>query len=182
MNTKIERFKGEYFFLSNFYETPVFFEGLQYRNSEAAFQGAKCLALESDVDHFLIKHHLDPALVDRVLRSKIKDVLTMQLRMPFIRLSAAEAKKQGRHVPLRNDWEDQKEWIMLQIVRSKFEDPTLAQKLLDTGKAELIEGNTWNDTFWGSVNGEGENRLGKILEQVRDEIEEERFYSNLEFY
>ena len=39
---KISNFKGEYFFLSNFYETPVNIEGITYKNSEAAFQAQKC--------------------------------------------------------------------------------------------------------------------------------------------
>lgn len=69
---------------------------------------------------------------------------------------------------------------MLQIVRNKFTDPDLRQKLLDTGNARLIEGNTWGDMTWGMVNGKGQNLLGKILEKVRLEIEEEEFYSNLD--
>ena len=37
----IDKFKGKYFFLSNFYEAPVMYEGLIYLNNEAAFQSAK---------------------------------------------------------------------------------------------------------------------------------------------
>ena len=33
-----------------------------------------------------------------------------------------------------------------------------------------IEGNTWNDTFWGVCNGQGQNWLGKILMLVRSEL------------
>ena len=42
----IDSFKGEYFFLSNFYEAPVTYEGLTYPNNEAAFQAMKTLDIE----------------------------------------------------------------------------------------------------------------------------------------
>ena len=44
----------------------------------------------------------------------------------------------------------------------------LAQKLIATGNAYLEEGNQWGDKFWGTVNGTGENMLGKILMKERD--------------
>lgn len=180
MKQTIDRFINDYDFLSNFYETPVFFEGLRYRNSEAAFQAAKCLALDSDVEAYLNQHHLASEQVDETMKEKIKEVLTLQLRIPFTRMSASESKRQGRRCLLRKDWEECKEKFMLQIVRNKFTDPDLRQKLLNTGNARLIEGNTWGDTTWGMVNGKGQNLLGKILEKVRLEIEEEEFYSNLD--
>ena len=39
----IDCFEGEYFFLSNFYEIPIIYDGITYRNSEAAFQAQKCI-------------------------------------------------------------------------------------------------------------------------------------------
>ena len=44
-----------------------------------------------------------------------------------------------------------------------------------TGDAELIEGNTWHDNYWGvcscsKCNGRGKNRLGKLLMKVREEL------------
>ena len=48
----------------------------------------------------------------------------------------------------------------------------LRQQLLDTGDAELVEGNSWNDTFWGvsARTGKGKNWLGRLLMQVRGEM------------
>lgn len=80
-----------------------------------------------------------------------------------------EAKKAGRHVKLRPDWEYVKVDVMKEVVQSKFEDPELMQKLLDTHNEEIVEGNTWGDTFWGVYKGQGENMLGKILMEVREE-------------
>ena len=48
--------------------------------------------------------------------------------------------------------------------------PTSArEKLLDTGNAELQEGNNWGDRYWGVdlKTGYGENRLGRIIMKVR---------------
>jgi predicted NAD-dependent protein-ADP-ribosyltransferase YbiA (DUF1768 family) len=57
------------------------------------------------------------------------------------------------------------------LVRQKFsKDPVLRQRLLDTGDQDLVEGNTWGDTFWGVCRGQGSNWLGRILMDVRAEL------------
>ena len=88
--------------------------------------------------------------------------------------TAGAAKRAGRKVALRPDWERVKVGIMEDLVRRKFADPGLAEPLLATGKAELVEGNTWNDRFWGVCRGEGRNELGKILMTVRAELRVEQ--------
>lgn len=58
---------------------------------------------------------------------------------------------------------------MEEIIHCKFmQHYDLAQKLIATGNAYLEEGNQWGDKFWGTVNGTGENMLGKILMKERD--------------
>lgn len=89
----------------------------------------------------------------------------------FYSLGPSEAKKLGRSVELRLDWEEVKDQIMLEVVRAKFgNDEVMARWLLATGDEELIEGNTWNDTYWGVCKGKGKNKLGQILMQVREEL------------
>lgn len=86
--------------------------------------------------------------------------------------SPMAAKHLGRGVVRRKDWEEVRENIMLQCLRAKFvPGSTLAFWLVQTGDAELVEINTWGDTFWGVFCGEGQNRLGQLLMQVRDEIQ-----------
>lgn len=80
----------------------------------------------------------------------------------------AIAKKLGRKVTIREDWEEVKFDFMFKIVWNKFIlNQELATKLLATGDAELIEGNWWGDTYWGVCRGEGQNNLGLILMTVR---------------
>jgi ribA/ribD-fused uncharacterized protein len=81
-----------------------------------------------------------------------------------------EAKKLGRALILPEGWENGRVELMRRLVRSKFENPLLRELLLLTGDAELIQDNKWNDRFWGVCRGEGENWLGKILMEVRQEI------------
>lgn len=40
-NTAITSFRGEYAFLSNFFEALIEYNGLRFRNNEAAFQAMK---------------------------------------------------------------------------------------------------------------------------------------------
>jgi ribA/ribD-fused uncharacterized protein len=81
-----------------------------------------------------------------------------------------KAKRMGRRVSLRQDWEEVKDSIMEELVRRKFKDKHLALLLWSTGEKELIEGNWWNDTYWGVCNGVGRNQLGKTLMKIREEI------------
>ena len=93
--------------------------------------------------------------------------------MQFTEYDADKAKKVGRHVDLRPDWEEVKVGIMEEIVRAKFtQNETMKQKLISTARARLVEGNYWHDVFWGVdlKTGEGENHLGKILMKVRAEL------------
>jgi ribA/ribD-fused uncharacterized protein len=80
------------------------------------------------------------------------------------------AKRMGRRVKLRSDREQIKVGLMRDLLRIKFSNPDLAERLLATGSAELIEGNNWNDTFWGVCRGRGRNTLGQLLMEVREEI------------
>lgn len=88
-----------------------------------------------------------------------------------------EAKRMGRRITLRSDWEQVKDQIMYDICKIKFENPDLKRLLLGTGNQELIEGNTWHDQVWGKCycakcKGNGENRLGKVL------MKSEKNYNN----
>ena len=85
-------------------------------------------------------------------------------------VTAGDAKRMGRKITLRPDWDLDKLSVMLDLVRQKFQDPMLQRQLLSTEDVELIEGNYWNDTFWGVCNGKGQNNLGKILMRVRSEV------------
>lgn len=136
----INSFRDKYFFLSNFYHCWVMLDGKYYPSVEHAYQAAKTL--------------------DPIEREKIKNAS-----------NPGTAKRLGRVCTHRSDWKKIKVDIMTDLVRQKFiRSHDLAEKLLSTGSEELVEGNTWGDTFWGVYRGRGENHLGKILMQVRREL------------
>lgn len=146
MANEIKGFGGDYHFLSNFYEAPVAYEGITYPTSEHAFQAAK----------FFTEF-------DTVLNDVRSGILTME--------TPGQAKRWGKKIPLRSDWEDVKYQIMYEIVLAKFtQNPDLKEKLLNTGDAYLEETNNWNDKVWGVCNGIGKNWLGKILMNVRNAL------------
>jgi ribA/ribD-fused uncharacterized protein len=87
-----------------------------------------------------------------------------QARLPHI------AKRLGKTVTMRDDWDDIKVDIMREIVQAKFDQHELLRDmLLATEDAILEEGNHWGDTFWGVCRGKGLNMLGKILMDLREE-------------
>lgn len=78
------------------------------------------------------------------------------------------ATREGYKVKLQENWEDIKIDVMYQIVLAKFsQNEFLKQKLIATGREWLEEGNTWGDRTWGTVDGIGNNYLGKVLMAVR---------------
>ena len=140
MKDRIEQFSKEFHFLSNFHPAYVLYEGVVWPTSEHAFQ-----AMKTDNED----QRLNIAMIP----------------------SPGEAKKYARSLTRRVDWDDVKVGIMEDIVRCKFaQNAELRTKLLHTQDLEIIEGNTWGDTFWGVCDGVGENNLGKILMKIRDEI------------
>lgn len=137
-------FRGDKAYLSNMYACRVEYLGVVYPSSEVAFQCAKCADDE-------------------------------ERKALFAMSSPYEVKKAAYKVKKREDWDVIKVDIMRDIVSAKFmQNPDLADKLLATGDEILEEENNWNDKFWGTVNGEGENHLGKILMEVRSEIRQAR--------
>jgi N-glycosidase YbiA len=83
----------------------------------------------------------------------------------------AKALGMTRQLPLRPDWDDVKDGIMLGAVRTKFRThEKLARLLLSTGERMIVE-NAPMDAYWGcGPDGKGLNKLGKILMSVREEL------------
>jgi len=137
----ISRFRGEFFYLSNFFPCrhAVEFDGDLYPTSEHAYQAAK--------------------------------IEERSVREPFtcggsLGDNPMDAKRKGGKVKKRPNWDSKKVSIMLAIVRSKFAcDRDFQKKLIATKGQTIIEGHT-NDNFWGGTR----NHLGHILMKVRDEL------------
>lgn len=140
MTKSIAAFSGEHRFLSNFHLAEVEYDHVFYPTVEHAYQAAKTLSTEQR------KHVLEA-------------------------VTPGVAKRRGREVLMRENWEEIKLDVMYKLVYSKFaESAGLQANLFDTGDVDLVEGNYWNDTFWGVCHGVGENHLGKILMRVRTEL------------
>lgn len=87
-----------------------------------------------------------------------------------------EAKRLGRRVQLRADWEETKLAVMESVLRAKFSLPSLRERLLLTGNCEIVHANTWHDQFWGDCvcplhRAPGENHLGRLLMKLRTELQ-----------
>lgn len=107
--------------------------------------------------------------------AKVQDTDTRMLimRQP----TSAQAKKMGKIINVRLDWDAIKFQVMRDILNLKFVyGSVLAAKLRSSGNAYIIEGNYWHDLIWGQCscrrhNWEGENKLGLLLMEVRSELE-----------
>ncbi len=97
--------------------------------------------------------------------------LNEEERRSFAELSPSDAKKLGRKISLRSDWEEIKNDAMYEVCKAKFgQNPNIAELLLNTAHEELIEGNDHGDRYWGTVGGIGENYLGRTLMRIRNEM------------
>ena len=133
----ITRFRGPFKFLSNLYPTPITYKGHTYCCLEAAYQAQKSL---------------DPAIQERFAN----------IRLPY------KARGMGQRIKtIRPDWFDIRISIMEELLYIKFSHPQLKEWLQCTGQSNIVECNTWGDTFWGVYNGVGENHLGTLLMKVR---------------
>lgn len=161
----ISEFQGQYRFLSNFWDQPLFYQhpymqgAIWWATAEHAFQASKT-RLPSEVE------------------------LVMQASTP------GEAKRAGRRLTLREDWEQTKKRVMFSVLVAKFADGNpaagqLGRQLVATAPQTLIEGNHWHDNYWGQctclrcpdergiadMRHPGKNYLGRLLMAVRDILE-----------
>lgn len=97
----------------------------------------------------------------------------LEERKRFQDLNGFEAKKLGRRISIRPNWNEIRLEVMYLVVKAKFrQHPELTDKLIRTcnrPNIEIVEDNTWGDKFWGRCNGIGENNLGKILTKIMTE-------------
>ena len=156
----IESFSGRYNFLSNFYPAKIEHQGITYPTVEHYYVSMK---VKND-------QQIDGKYITMI------DCRELIAKMP----QASKVKQFGKIVKVRRDWDDVKLDIMLWGVREKFKHTDLKDLLLSTGDQELVEGNTWNDTYWGICRGEGQNNLGKILMKVRMELRQQNDKPSLE--
>ena len=156
----IESFSGRYNFLSNFYPAKIEHQGITYPTVEHYYVSMK---VKND-------QQIDGKFITYI------DCRELIAKMP----NPARVKQFGKIIKVRRDWDDVKLDIMLWGVREKFKHTDLKDLLLSTGDQELVEGNTWNDTYWGICRGEGQNNLGKILMKVRMELRQQNDKHSLE--
>lgn len=157
---EVTEFRGKHWFLSNFSQADVVLidgvlDEMIYPTTEHAYQAAKTL---------------DP---------NVREVIAGMAE-------PGAAKREGKRLRLRPDWDQVKLGYMKYLLEQKFglqpnpvDEPGLPERrgrmLLETGEAELIEGNTWGDTYWGCVRGPdgcwiGSNHLGQLLMTIRSQL------------
>ena len=136
----IDSFTGQYEWLSNFSYHGFHINGVLFKTNEHWYQASKTL--------------------DRQEQEEVISCPTPRL-----------AKKWGQKITLREDWDEVKNVIMYIGLKNKFtQNAYLVTYLLDTGTQELVEGNFWNDLYWGVCKGKGQNHLGKLLMKLREEF------------
>ena len=139
----INQFQGEYSFLSNFYLCNIKLGVLVFPSSEHMFMACK---------------------------NNSKEWIYTCASNKY---TPGQIKRLGRQIKLIYNWDEFKLSSMKFCITQKFkQNPDLLAKLVATGDEELVEGNTWGDVYWGVClkTGVGENQLGKILMEVREEL------------
>ena len=131
---------------SNLYKRTVQFEGDEYMTSEHAYQAGK--ARKEEVKKWL-----------------------MAAPSPSLLAMAAH----GLYVwDVHPEWSSTKFDRMKKILVCKYtQHQDLQELLLSTGDKHLVEVATVDNAvnrLWGQVNGKGQNKLGELLMEVRNEI------------
>lgn len=140
-------FKGEYKKFSNFYPVTIHYKRRTFQSVELAYVSEKSN--------------------DNAFKNRIASLKGNQ---------SGYAKKLGRQVQLREDWEEVKDKVMTELLLVKFNVPEFKNLLLSTGRGKLVEGNYWHDNYWGDCyckkcqNKKGLNKLGIILAKLRETI------------
>ena len=141
----ITSFSGEYAFLSNFYPSPIY---------DAVWR-----------IKFPTAEHLYQSRKTFDLDEK-RNIMMCE--------TPGKAKRLGRKISLRKDWEDVKLSVMRAVLIHKFnQNELLLRRLLETGSEIIVEGNNWHDDYWGVCTCDrcrrnfGENHMGILLMDIR---------------
>jgi len=144
---QVDSFKDKYEKFSNFYPVVIHFEGINFPSVEHAFVASKS--------------------TDVFFRKRIAELPSEQ---------AGKAKRMGRKIFIRPDWDIVKIAYMKRFLMQKFMYDEFRILLLSTGDMPIIEGNYWHDNYWGNCycpkckDIQGKNNLGKLLMKVRREV------------
>lgn len=71
---------------------------------------------------------------------------------------------------MQREWDDKRPALMRRMLRSKFANPQLRAALVGTGDKHLSHTAADADAYWNSPGGEGENTLGRLLMELRAQI------------
>lgn len=145
--------KNHFYFLSNFYPCEIEFDGHKYRSVDHAYQAAKC-----EDDEHLGRSYF--RLMPNPLHSR-------GFRKDFYRK--------------KSNWNDLRDAVMEELLRTKFKDEILRRKLLETEDREIVAESTqiWHrtrhDMYWGVCvcskhKSTGQNKLGELLMKIRAEM------------
>ena len=146
----INFFKDEYEGFSNFDPVVIYYMHYNYPTLEHAYVASKSF-------DGLFHHRISKVPADK----------------------AGLAKRMGREVKLRGDWEKVKVRLMERFLRQKFSYEKFRNLLLSTGDEILVEGNWWHDNYWGNCHCnkckdiEGQNMLGRLLMKIREDLKKE---------
>lgn len=139
----IPEFRGQYRWLSNFWPVRVVQDEFEYPSVEHAYQAAKY-----PLGHYIRKH--------------------------ILLVSAAQAKALGKQAPRGPHFENHQACrlaIMRELLRQKFtRGSALGDMLITTGDEYIQEGNWWKDTYWGVYQGIGQNNLGHLIMEIRNDL------------
>jgi ribA/ribD-fused uncharacterized protein len=134
--------KDNYGEFSNFALFPITAEGIIWPSSEHYYQAHKFL--------------------DHDLQERVRAAAS-----PFL---AAQIGRDSK-LPIRDDWDDVKDGVMLVALHAKYNQySVLKNLLLSTQKSHIYE-HTKNDCYWADCGDHtGKNMLGQQLMQIREEI------------
>jgi hypothetical protein len=135
-------------FLSNFWICDILIDGKTYKSTEHYFQAMK---------------FVDPKIQQEIQESTSPSTV--------YKLANSRTGKYKEFIKI--NWENIKDQVMKDALRAKFtQNADLKKKLIETGNVKLVEASP-TDSYWGhGKDKKGLNKLGKLLEEIRDEIKQ----------
>lgn len=155
-NITEEGFYGEYSFLHPDYETPVELDGITYQSASVAFASTK-------TDDYEMKKFMATLTIN--------GALALAKSFPKKEMEFTEGIDEIRN---EKEYED-----MIRVQFYKFKNKELKQALMDTDKTCLLHA-TSKDSYWGTVDGLGQNLIGHILMGIRNGFFDDEYIRELE--
>jgi len=154
-------------------QIPISFNQKKYPTSEHLYQSLKYIYEGASDDSLKYATHIQNAKTPNISKILANQKIAGGYKWRT-NLNPLISQYISKGVAPRQDWDLVKVEVMRSVLRLKFRTDKHCRDILLSSENQTLVEKSSQDSFWGEgKNGKGSNMLGKLLEEIREELGKE---------